>query len=535
MVPSNAIQQDSAEWLKPVVEQAPLQRYLATLRERAGLVLLTVVLTTVVALAYVLSADKLYEAQADLLITPVPRDDVALSGLGLIRESTDPTRDVETAAHLVTTTDVARAVTRQLRLEQDPQAVLQSVRARPVAQSNIVAVTAQGESPEAAQGLANGFAAAAVENRTRDLRAQLDKAIDRLRTRVDKQGAASRAGDLSLGGQLAQLETLRSTGDPTMRVETRAAPPAEPIEPRPLLSIVAGLVAGLVLGVGGAFALQALDPRLRREEQLRNLYRLPIVARVPHARGDHTGAIAPERLPPAALEGYRTLRATLAATRGSDAGARSILVTSASPSEGKTTTAVNLASSLALAGNRVILIEADLRRPAVGQALGETAEKGTGQVLLEMVALNEALVTTSAYQRYLRVLLAEELGGASGWMADRLFLPAAEKLISQAKGLADYVIIDSPPLSEVIDALPLAKLTDEVLLVTRIGKTRLQKLSQLAELLAHHGVTPVGFAVIGSASSGSEYYYYSPPQLPRGLQRLKGAEPNASRAREPAG
>src|SRR5207245_2907890 len=126
-----------------------------------------------------------------------------------------------------------------------------------------------------------------------------------------------------------------------------------------------------------------------------------------------------------------------------------------SPTEGKTRTAINLASSLALAGNTVILIEADLRRPAIGEALEVSATHGTGSVLLGMASFQDALVETRAYGRYLRLLLADKSGAASGFMADQLFLPAAQDLVQEAKQLADYVIVDSPPLSEVLDALPL--------------------------------------------------------------------------------
>jgi receptor protein-tyrosine kinase len=275
-----------------------------------------------------------------------------------------------------------------------------------------------------------------------------------------------------------------------------------------------------------------LDPRLRREEQLRRLYGLPILARIPKdSRAHGAGALAPEMLSPSTIEAYRTLRATLAASRGRDVGATSILVTSPSPSEGKTTSAINLASSLALAGNKVILIEADLRRPAIAKALGIEPRHGTGSVLLETVDLQDALETTRAYGNYLQVLCADYSGAASGWMADRLFLPSAQNLVTDAKKLADYVVIDSPPLSEVIDALPLAQRADEVLVVVRLGKSHLTKLAHLAELLQRHAIRPVGFAVVG-AQAQSEGYYAAPPPG-RGGGDKQGSSTRERRPREP--
>src|SRR5436305_5862720 len=495
-------------WLNPSVDEHGLARYATTIRERKWLILATVLITTAAAIVYLLSASKVYEAEADILVTPVTGADPVYQSLGLNTASSDPTRDVETASRLVTTIDVARRVKTTLH---DPRAagdLLKKVTVQPVAQSNIVAITAEGSSPKAAQDLANTFGREAVNLRTQLFHSQLDKSIANLKPQVPSSGTGASSTDPnSLAAQLQRMQTLRLGPDPTMRVETLADLPSGPSSPKPKLSIAAGILAGLVLGVGGAFALQVLDPRLRREEQLRRLYSLPILARIPKdSRAHGAGALAPEMLSPSTIEAYRTLRATLAASRGRDVGATSILVTSPSPSEGKTTTAINLASSLALAGNKVILIEADLRRPAIAKALGIEPRHGTGNVLLETADLREALESTRAYGNYLQVLCADYSGAASGWMADRLFLPSAQNLVVEAKKLADYVVIDSPPLSEVIDALPLAQRADEVLVVVRLGKSHLTKLAHLAELLSRHTIRPVGFAVVGAQSQSEGYY-----------------------------
>src|SRR5207237_10743891 len=134
----------------------------------------------------------------------------------------------------------------------------------------------------------------------------------------------------------------------------------------------------------------------------------------------------------------------------------------------------------------------------------------TGSVLLGTATRADSLVETKAYGRYLRLLLADTSGAASGFMADQLFLPAARNLVADSKRLADYVIVDSPPLSEVIDALPLAQQVDELVVVVRLGKSQLAKLRHLAELLARHAIKPVGFALVGAPSTGKEGYSYTP-------------------------
>jgi receptor protein-tyrosine kinase len=530
MNPSQATPPGNPEWLNPSSGEQGLARYAATIRERKWLILATVLVTTLAAMVYLLTAPKVYEAEADILVTPVSGSDPVYTSLGLIHDSSDPTRDVETASRLVTTVDVARRVKNELNDDRSATALLETVTVEPVAQSNIVSVTAEGESPKEAQQLANTFAEQSVAERTDIFHRQLDKSIADLQERVPDSGTGAESTDPnSLAAQLARMQTLRGGDDPTMRVETLAEAPSNASSPKPKLSLAAGIIAGLVLGIGGAFALQVLDPRLRREEQLRHLYGLPILARIPKdTRAHGSGALAPEKLAPSTIEAYRTLRATLAASRGREVGATSILVTSPSPSEGKTTSAINLASSLALAGNRVILIEADLRRPAIARALDIEARHGTGSVLLETVDLQDALETTRAYGNYLQVLCAEHSGAASGWMADRLFLPSAQNLVSEAKKLADYVVIDSPPLSEVIDALPLAQRADEVLVVVRLGKTQLTKLAILAELLSRHAIRPVGFAVVGAQTNVEGYYYMAPPAKGGGTREGRNGRGSSS-------
>jgi receptor protein-tyrosine kinase len=532
----------SNEWLNPSVDEQGLARYATTLKERKWLILATVLLTTLAAVIYLATAPKVYQAESDLLITPVPGSDPVFTSLGLIHDTSDPTRDVETASRLITNVNVARRVKVVLHDSRSPAELLKAVTVQPVAQSNIVAITAEGSSPLAAQKLANTFAQQAVADRTDTFHKQLDRSIADLKRQVPPQSSNNPntvTDPNSLPAQLVRMQTLRLADDPTMRVQTLADPPTAPSSPKPKLSIAAGILAGLVLGIGGAFALQVLDPRLRREEQLRRLYGLPILARIPKdSRAHGGGALAPEMLSPSTIEAYRTLRATLAASRGRDQGSASILVTSSSPSEGKTTSAINLASSLALAGNKVILIEADLRRPAIAKALGIEPRHGTGSVLLETVDLADALETTRAYGNYLQVLCADYSGAASGWMADRLFLPSAQKLVTDAKRLADYVVIDSPPLSEVIDALALAQRADEVLVVVRLGKTDLTKLAHLAELLSRHVIRPVGFAVVGAQTATEGYYYTAPGKGggPRGGQKGNSGRDDSSprsRSREP--
>lgn len=505
---SPTVNSRAGDWMSPPAEQEGLQRYVDTIRERLRLIIAILAITTGVAVLYALAATKEYESTADMLVTPISGDDTSLNGLGLLTRSTDPTRDVETAAALITNSEVARQVREDLQLDIQVEKLLEKVEAEPVAQSNIVAVTATETSARDAADLANAFARAAVSVRTETLHDRIEETLPRVEAELEGAPDDSAVGD-SLAARVAALQSLRSSPDPTIQLETSATPPLNAARPRRALSVIGGIIAGLVLGIGAAFALQSLDPRVRREAQLRRQYGLPILGRIPkESRSSEGKPLAPGSLSPVTAEAYRTLRATLPAARRQRGRAGTILITGSSPSEGKTTTAVNLAASMAMAGKSVILIEADLRRPSLGDALNVKPERGgVVGVLLENVRLEDALTETPSYGPNLKVLLADYEGG---WITELFSVPKAQEMIDEARELADYVIIDSPPLNEVVDALPLARKADDVLIIVRLGRSRMDKIGQLGELLAESGIRPVGFAVVGTPRPGrGEYHYYA--------------------------
>jgi succinoglycan biosynthesis transport protein ExoP len=493
------------EWLKPPLEQRGLKHYLETLRGARWVVLGIFLLVTAIGVISVITADRVYEAEADLLVIPVPADETVLRTLGLIPESSDPALDVETAAELIDTQAVAARAAAELGGGITADDVLADVRVDPLPESNIVAVVGSASSATDARDLANAYADAAVAQRTDDLHARIDDLLPRLQAQLETAPEGDAATELA--SEVAQLQTLRTQQDPTLRFETPATAPESPVSPRTLLTILGSILAGLALGIAVAVALRVLDPRLRREDQLRGLFGLPILARIPIEPRAGASPLSPEALSPPTREAYRTLRAMLAAGRPEGDEPQSILITSATPSEGKTTTAINLAVALSLAGRRVILIEADLRRPSIGRALGLNVDQGVVKVLLGEETLEDSLVRAPRYGTALQVLFADYAGST---MVELFSLPAATRLIDRAQSLADCVIVDSPPLTEVIDALPFARRVDEVLVVVRLGKTDLNRLKELGELLAGSGIRPAGFALLGVPRTGRGYYAQAP-------------------------
>ncbi len=189
-----------------------------------------------------------------------------------------------------------------------------------------------------------------------------------------------------------------------------------------------------------------------------------------------------------------------------------ILVTGSSPGEGKTTTAVNLAAALATLGSRVILVEADLRRPVLSRFFNLHADNGVVSVLIDRADLADSITYSKVAGHQLGLLLAEA-DFRDGWVTDLFSTESAEEMIRQLRSMADYVVVDSPPLNEVVDAFPLAAAADDVLITARLGRTRLDKLHELGELLDENEIVPTGFVLIGARrpSSGQDHYARTVP------------------------
>jgi len=486
--------------------QAPgIKRYLRTLAEHWWLVALCVVVCVAAAAIYVTQAPRRYRATSEMLISPVPAGTSTLVGLPVLFSSGDPTRDVLTASSLITTPQVALVAVNMLGLHESPGALLAQVSATPVGQSNLVAVQASAPSAKQAQQIANAIPRAVITTRAAALHHAIAAIVPGLRAQAARLPRALRGQPGTVSDQLDQLETLATQPDPTMTLASPAVLPTSPYTPRVKLSLLAGLFGGLILGICAAFAYQALDPRLRREEELRDLFRIPILAEIPRERSRSAGRrrpMLPTELSFGALEGYRTLRTTLTARAGGRS--RAYLMTGSSPAEGKTTSAIGLAAALAQGGSRVILLEADLRRPTIGQALHLPVTYGTEDVITGQVDLGEALTIAKFDGWPLFVLAVNEPGTA---LADRLSPSVAKRLVDQALELADYVVIDSPPITDVSDALPLATIADEVLIVARLGVSRLSKLSRLQDMLRNQGIFASGFVLVGEGPRRPGYYY----------------------------
>ena len=479
------------DWIGEAPPTQGLRLYLDILAARYKLVIAIILLTVGTAVFVVAQTPKVYEAEADLLITPIPDTRETLFGLGLVTESGDPTRDAETISQLITTPVVAERVRARLGVERSARSLLKDVRAEPVAQSSIVTVTARANDAEFSAQLANVFAETAIAVRTARMHNLLDSVIPRLRRQLESVPRGELRSREALAGRLRDLETLRLLPDPTLHLETKAAAPESPVAPRPLLTIAAALIAGLILSSGVVLGSRMLDTRIEREEDLR-MYRIPILGRIPRWRRRGRSPLRRDAVPTSTAQAFQRLASTLEARTAP--GNRSIFVTGSGPTEGKTTTSILLAGTLASGNGNdpVTLIEGDWRRPALAETLGLTPTHGLTDVLSGRVELDDALVGVDGFAG-LRVLTREPGGDSPRPVSAE----DADRVIRETRLQASWLIFDGPPLMDSPDWLPVVNRVARVVLVVRLGRTRTRELAELAELLMEYGITPEGFIVIG--------------------------------------
>jgi capsular exopolysaccharide synthesis family protein len=490
--------------------EGALRPYLRAIRAHSRLVVLIVLAALVGGVAYLTLRSPDYEATAQLLISPLSADDTNFRGLSMIRDSGDPVRTVQTAAALIDTQPTAKLAAERLGQGYTPTEVLNQTDVTPVGESDVLAVIGRASDPDEAARLANAFANAALDIRQRVLRDEVAAAIKETQAQLNALPPGSPLA-AEPAGRLTQLQTLSDGKDPTLQAAEPAVPPSSAAGPPTPLVIVLSLIAGLTIGSGAALLLELIDWRIRDEDDLLRLATPEALVRVPKlsAREAEAMAGAPLGAPPGIREGFRSLLVQLD-RNGSDH--RTVMITSASTGDGKTSSAISLAAAVAGAGYRTLLLDLDLRKPNIRTQLGlQSVDDNVLSLITGGSKLSDVLVTTPELPGVQLLLgpssvdfaLVETVIQANTW-----WLPG---ILDEAKELADWVIIDTAPLGEVSDALRIASQVDDVVVVARLGQTRRDSFRTMQQLLGHAGTAPAGLIVIGSKAPLAAYGYYMRP------------------------
>lgn len=314
-----------------------------------------------------------------------------------------------------------------------------------------------------------------------------------------------------------ELETPEGGARPDARVvvEQRASIPNESVVPQTARNIFIGLAMGLLFGVGLAVLREVLDNTVKRRENLEEITHTGLVGSVPLDKERRKQiAISFDTDNSALAEAYRKIRTNLQFL-AVDNPPRVIVVTSSMPSEGKSTSAVNIALALAESEHSVALVDGDMRRPSLAKYLDLVGPVGFSTVLSGGALLSEALQKT----RFpgLTVLTS---GAIPPNPSELLGSQSARNLLSELRTKFDYVIVDSTPLLAVTDAAILGAGADGVLIMSRFGRTKRDQLAHAVGNLESVGAPLLGavFTMVparGSSEYSYNYTYYGPGSGPR--------------------
>jgi capsular exopolysaccharide synthesis family protein len=486
------------------------REYLHILWQRKWWVASIAVLGLAASLAFSLTAHKQYSATAQLLVQP----SIDTSGLGVVQQPVTPT-DVVTELQLVNSAPVQQTVRK--RLNSTPP-----VSASEVGQTNVMAITATSGTPSQAALIANLYATAFVQYQQAVASHSLATAEAQVSSQVssiEKQISSLRGNTTSpeatallnqeavLKEQLAQMQVSGSVDTGDVALVTPAQPPVSPSSPKPARDALIGLVAGLAFGLAAAFVRDSLDDRLTSKEATEHAGGAPVLAMIPAVASWRRSAplvvTVTEPNSPAA-ETYRSLRASLQFAR-QERQLRALLVTSPGVSEGKTSTLANLGVVFAQAGERVLLVSCDLRRPRIGAFFGLDEQAGLTSVLLDDQTLEEAILPMPGIDR-LNLLPA---GPVPPNPAELLGSPRTRDIFTRLRDQYDLVLIDSPPVLPVVDAATLSLYADATVMVAAAGQTRRADLHRAVEKLGHVGTTILGTVLNKTTRQTGQYYGYT--------------------------
>jgi Mrp family chromosome partitioning ATPase/capsular polysaccharide biosynthesis protein len=485
----------SGPTLSAAGEQGAHIAYLRALRAHPILVVAAAVVAVGAAIAIAKTRTPSYEATAQILVTPVAGN-------------------VQTATSLLKTPAAAAASANALGGGTTTHEVQQAISIQPVGESNVLAVVGKSSNPNKAAEVANAYAHAALSQHIALLSREASSEIAQLQAR-ERALKATEPGQLA--GELAALSAVAAGRDPNFSLLQRATPPTSPSGTSTKLIALLGLLAGLVIGVGAAIGIDFLNLRIRDEEEVLLIYPLPVLSRIPDLPRSLRAVATSALMPPGVREAFRSLQVQLVRDDPVAAGATVIALTSASTRDGKTTSAVELSMVLAAAGHRTILIDFDLRKPEIARRLGvRPAPRDYAYSdcplaeLLVSVPVSDQLCVVGAHPQ--QDLTALEAAGRR--------LPA---LIEEARQACDFVVIDTPPVGRVSDALRALSVADRSVLVARLRNTDRDELTQTRDLLERLGLTPDGLLLIGVAERAGTYGAYGDEKGKRAGASANGA------------
>ncbi len=484
---------------------------LAVLRRRWWIIILVAAIGAGGAYFFANRKPKQYTAQASLLFTS-PQFDQTLFGKQVNSASPDPGRQAATNLALLDLQTVARRVSDVLKIPRSQ--VVSDIQVGSDSQSDVVSVTATDSGPATAASIANTYVQQYIAFRQQTDRNQLAQAQRLVNSQIaafppSKQNSSTY---LTLLSESHQLQLLASLQTGNAEVVQTATAPRSPSAPSPKKDAIIGLILGLLAAAGLVALLERGDRRIKVASEVEGLYGAPVLGMVPESGSlRRTAGDGSSR----EQEAFRMLRAQMRYF-DVDRDINRVLITSADIGEGKTTIGLNLARASGSAGDtRVLLIEADLRRPALARMLGMSRVAGLSELLSQShdiaQGLHELVVTHEAGDERKSagghdILLA---GATPPNPVELLESQRMAELLDYADSIYDLVILDTPPIGLVSDPVSLIHRVDGVLVVSRLRHSRRDHAARLMKQLRALNANILGVVVNSSAAGiGAKYGYY---------------------------
>ncbi|MFJ6112192.1 polysaccharide biosynthesis tyrosine autokinase [Dietzia maris] len=453
-----------------------LRDLLSILRARWIGIVAAALIGGLIALGASLLVTPTYRAQVQFYVTVSAGDSASAAYQG----SLGAQQRMESYAALVSSTDIAREVASATDIGLEAADIARKASATADASTVLLTVSISDTSPQRAYEIAEGYAAV------------LPGVISRLETPEDG------------GSALAKLTVVNP---PEL--------PSAPVAPRTEQNIAVGLVVGMLLGTGIVLLISVLDRRVKTASEAEELANAPVIGAIPF-RKDEDKDSSDEHIVPfreghsPAAEAFRRLRTNLQFLKV-DNPPKVFVITSSVAMEGKSETAVNLSLALAEAGNSVLLVEADLRRPRVVTYMSMPDKVGLTNILTGQAGFDDVVQQT----RHDGVdLLA--CGPLPPNPSELLASEATRGLFESLRKKYDYVLIDSPPLLPVTDGALMARISDGAILVIRSDRTTSDQVAQAVDNLGKTDATLLGLVIVankpakrGTASYYDSYYYSS--------------------------
>ncbi|MCW2973962.1 MAG: ywqD 2, partial [Thermoleophilia bacterium] len=504
--------------------QTPLDvaRMFGIIAGRWKIVLAMVIVVMAVAYSYVtFLAHPVYETTA-LVTYQAPSQQANPTG-GALPSSGVTRENIATLVANATNTAVVDAAATELKIK--PSELRNSVQVRPFGDASVVAFTARAGEPKVAAERANAWAKAFTADRIAQANVSLKAAITAAqqtvngypKTQLGPEDTRVQARDAARV-VLAQAQADQRAWASAIDVSNTAEAPDAAVWPKKSLTMIASILIGLGLGSGLALVTARVDHRLHGDEY--DELPAPVLVRVPNSsRAPKNTPLGPANAEPIVADSFAGLGSRVMLDRHGD-GAHVILVTSARSGEGKSSVAANLASSLALGGRRVVLVDGDMRRPTQDQVFPMLQGRpGLSQVLTRNAELEAALTLVAPN-------LAAISSGPRHANASMLLASVAfRQLLDRLAQISEVIVVDAPPVLAVNDALAVAPAAQQVLLVARVGTSDLGEINEAHARLASAASTPQAMVLVGTERP--QGYGYDKELIATGRVSMPGPAPQS--------